>query len=96
MPAMPTKATEKRNTAIEALGWYGVIVVLLAYVGVSASLLSPQGFWYQFFNFTGSAAVAIQTYYRRDLQPFWLNLIWALIALVALVPILASVFNLHI
>lgn len=95
MPAPRTKITETRNTGIELLGWYGVVAVLLAYAAVSASLLSPHGFWYQFLNFTGSAAVAIQTWYRRDLQPFWLNLIWALIALVALVPILASVFNLN-
>jgi len=76
-----------KSTFIEGLGWYGVIVVLLAYAAVSTSLLSAQSFWYQFFNFTGSAGVAIQTYYRRDMQPFWLNLIWALIALVALVSI---------
>lgn len=81
-----------KKQLIEWLGWYGVIVVVLAYAALSASLLSAQGFWYQFFNFTGSAAVAIQTYYRRDYQPFWLNLVWALIALVALI----SIVRLHI
>jgi hypothetical protein len=92
MPTLPTKNPEKRSIFIEALGWYGVIVVVLAYAAISMSLLSAQGFWYQFFNFTGSAGVAIQTYYRRDMQPFWLNLVWALIALVALI----SIVRLHI
>jgi len=90
MPSLSATVPEKKNAGIEWLGWYGVIAVVLAYAAVSASLLSPQGFWYQFFNFTGSAAVAIQTWYRRDMQPFWLNLVWAIIALAALVPILAS------
>jgi len=67
------------------LGWYGVIATLGAYLFVSFSLLSPTSLSYQALNLTGALGVTIETYYRKDYQPFWLNLIWMMIALVAII-----------
>lgn len=67
------------------LGWYGVIATIAAYILVSFSILAPTSMWYQLLNLTGALGVTIETYYRKDYQPFWLNLIWALIALIAII-----------
>ena len=72
---------------IDGIGWYGVVATILAYALVSFSLLAPTSLWYQGLNFTGAVGVTIETWYRKDYQPFWLNLIWAFIALAAIVNI---------
>lgn len=73
-----------KNKIIELFSWYGVVATILAYILVSFSLVSPNGWLYQILNFTGALGITIETYYKKDYQPFWLNLIWALIALVAI------------
>ncbi|HEX8946680.1 MAG TPA: hypothetical protein VF829_00485 [Candidatus Paceibacterota bacterium] len=82
----------RASSTIEILGWYGVVATILAYALVSSSVLAPTSLWYQGLNFTGAVGVTIETWYRKDYQPFWLNLIWALIALVALGGILRSLY----
>ncbi len=74
-----------RTTLVEWVGWYGVVATILAYALVSALVLAPTSLLYQGLNLTGAAGVTLETWVRRDYQPFWLNLIWALIALVAIV-----------
>lgn len=80
----------RRGLFISWLGWYGVVATILAYALVSALILSPTNLWYQGLNFTGAIGVTVETWYRKDYQPFWLNLIWALIALVAIFNIVLS------
>ena len=70
------------------LGWYGVAATIAAYILVSFLVLSPTSIWYQLLNLTGAFGVTVETYYRKDYQPFWLNLLWAVIALVALANLL--------
>ena len=77
-----------RTILVEWIGWYGVAATILAYALVSALVLAPTSLLYQGLNFTGAVGVTLETWVRRDYQPFWLNLIWALIALVAIVNII--------
>lgn len=79
---------KRTNLIIGWLGWYGVVATILAYILVSFSLLSANGLLYQGLNFTGALGVTVETYYKKDLQPFWLNFIWMLIAAVAIISIL--------
>ena len=72
---------------ISFLGWYGLVAVVGAYILVSFSLVPPTNLLYQLLNLTGSIGITIETYYKKDYQPFWLNLIWALIALVAMINV---------
>jgi hypothetical protein len=72
---------------ISFLGWYGLVTVVGAYILVSFSLVTPTNVVYQLLNFTGSIGITIETWYKKDYQPFWLNLIWALIALVAMISV---------
>ncbi len=78
-----------KNNLINFLGWYGLVTVILAYAMISFSFVTPHNLVYQLLNFTGSIGITIETYYKKDYQPFWLNLIWALIALVAMISVFA-------
>lgn len=73
-----------KSRAIGIIGWYGVVATIAAYLCVSFLILSPTSMLYQLLNFTGALGVTIETFFRKDYQPFWLNLVWALIALAAI------------
>ncbi len=75
----------KRESVIGAIGWIGVIGVLLAYALVSLSILPAQSIWYQLLNLSAALCICIETWSKRDYQPFWLNVIWGVIAAIALV-----------
>ena len=77
-----------KNRVISVLGWYGVVATIGAYILVSFSLVAPTSLAYQLLNLTGALGGTIETYQQRDYQPFWLNLIWSIIALVAIVSII--------
>ena len=77
-----------KKILIEFVGWYGVVATILAYVLVSFLILSPSSLLYQGLNLTGALGVTIETWYKKDYQPFWLNLIWMLIALAAIINLL--------
>lgn len=70
------------------LGWYGVVAFIGSYVAVSFLILTPTSLLYQLLNFTGALGITIETYYHKDYQPFWLNLIWMTVALIAIINIL--------
>ena len=75
----------KRPKLTEAAGWYGVAAILLAYVLVSFNIISAQSWEYQLLNFTGASGVLVISYMKQARQPALLNLVWAVIALAALI-----------
>jgi len=90
MTKIPTNKKTKdksgmRSKAIGALGWYGVAAILLAYVLVSFNIISAQSWQYQLLNFTGASGVLVISYMKQARQPALLNLVWAVIALAALI-----------
>lgn len=76
-----------RNTLIEAIGWYGVVALLLAFALVSFDVLRSSSIWYQLLNLTGAAAIALDAFNQKNYQPGVLNVIWGIVALIALVRI---------
>lgn len=62
------------------LGWYGTVAILLAYGLLNFSILTPNNFFYQLLNLTGAVGLAIETFRKKDYQPGILNIIWAIIA----------------
>ena len=75
---------QNKKIIIQFLGWYGLVAILAAYFLISFSIISVHSLIYQLLNLTGSVGIAVETYSKKDYQPFWLNLIWAVIALVAI------------
>jgi hypothetical protein len=79
-----------RSKLIEAVGWYGVAAILLAYVLVSFNIVPARSWEYQLLNFTGASGVLVISYMKQARQPALLNLVWAVIALVALVGLMVK------
>lgn len=77
----------KKNILGEAFGWYGTCAILLAYTLVSFEVILASSFSYQFLNFTGALGVAFISLQKKAYSPATLNIIWAVIALVALAMI---------
>jgi len=82
---------QTKQNFIGFIGWYGVVATIAAYFFVSFALLSPTSLFYQGLNLTGALGVTIETWYKRDYQPFWLNLIWALIAVAAIINLIIHI-----
>lgn len=79
-----TPKNMNKDFIIEAIGWYGMMAILLAYLLVSFNFLSVGDIFYQVLNFTGAAGVAYISFKKKARQPAVLNIIWAVIALAAL------------
>jgi hypothetical protein len=69
----------------EVIGWYGITVILFAYILISFEIIFPTSFIYQIMNGTGAVCIMYETYKKRDYQPCFLNLIWLLISIISLI-----------
>jgi hypothetical protein len=73
-----------RNST-ELIGWYGFAAILGAYAASNLGWLPFGGSTYQVLNLTGAAALVIDSWPDRNWQIIALNLIWASVAIVAIV-----------
>ncbi len=69
----------------ELIGWYGTIAIISAYALVSFGFLSPHTFIYQILNGTGALGIVYISFKKKAYQPGVLNIIWAIIALIAII-----------
>lgn len=72
----------------EIIGWYGMAAILLAYTLASFNFLSTYSIIYQILNFTGAGGVAYISLRKKAHQPAILNIIWALVAIIAIARLL--------
>lgn len=77
-----------KHKAKNYLGWYGVSAILLAYLLVSFNLIAVKSFSYQLLNLTGAVGIIIEALSKKDTQPVVLNIVWAVIALGAIVQLI--------
>ena len=77
-----------KNNLIEIAGWYGAVAIVLAYALSSFSVITPDTALYQILNLTGALGIIIVSFHKKAYQPGTLNIIWAVIALIALINIL--------
>jgi hypothetical protein len=80
--------TAARSTFTEIFGWYGAVAIVLAYMLVSFDVVSSSSALYQLLNLTGATGIFVVSAAKGAHQPAAVNLVWALIAAVALVGIL--------
>lgn len=76
-----------KKLLIEVIGWYGMVAVLGAYALVSFGTIKSDSIIYQLLNLTGALGVAVISIRQKAKQPAALNLVWAVVAFVALVSI---------
>ena len=69
---------------IELFGWYGVVAIVGAYGLVSFDYVAADSLTYQLLNATGALGIMVVSWYKRNYQPVVLNVVWLLIAAVAL------------
>jgi hypothetical protein len=79
-----------RNLPLEIAGWYGSVALVGAYGLSSFGAIADTGALYQLLNLTGALGVAAVCWHKRTWQAFWLEAIWALIAVVSLVRVLTG------
>ena len=78
---------QKKNIWIEIYGWYGAIGLLSAYALSSFNVLSPENIWYQILNITAALGIVAVSFYKKTYQPGVLNIVWAIVGLIALFKI---------
>jgi len=71
----------------EIIGWYRVLAILLAYALVSFNVIASNDIIYQLLNFTGALGIVVISLIKKVYQPATLNIIWAIIAIIALLTI---------
>ena len=69
--------------AVEIVGWIGAILILLAYLLLSAGRLSGQSLLYQAMNVVGAAGFVVNGWWHRALPSASLNVLWLLIGAIA-------------
>jgi hypothetical protein len=84
---MITKTISHNHKLIGLLGWSGVVLIIGAYGSLSFSLTSNASLKYQLANFFGALFLMISGYAKRDYEPVVLNVVWILVALIALIKI---------
>ena len=72
------------EVAIEAAGWIGAALILLAYLLLSMDRLTGQSPLYQGMNIVGAAGFIVNGWWHGALPSAVLNVIWMMIGGVAL------------
>lgn len=81
------------NILFEALGWIGSVEILLAYGLTSFQKLKTDSVLFQSLNLTGGIFLIINSIYHEAYPFTFINSIWVLIALPALIKIVATKYN---
>ena len=69
---------------IDVLGWVGSIEVILAYGLISYGRVDNKSVLYQILNLTGAIFLIINTIYYGAYPSTFINVVWVVIAVVAL------------
>ncbi|NJO02622.1 MAG: hypothetical protein HC880_13905 [Bacteroidia bacterium] len=72
---------------IDVIGWIGVVAYTSGYALLSTGYLSAQQVSYHFLNVLGGLCLVINAVYLNDPPNLAVNLVWMLIALLALMKI---------
>lgn len=70
--------------AVEAAGWIGAALILVAYLLVTMGRLTGQSLAFQWMNLLGALGFVINGWWHAALPSASLNVIWMMIAAVAL------------
>lgn len=69
--------------AVEVAGWFGAVLILLAYLLLSAGRLGGQSLVYQGMNVVGALGFVINGWWHGAMPSAALNVLWLLIGGVA-------------
>jgi O-antigen ligase len=69
----------------ETLEWIGISLILVAYAMNMFGVLDTKNTIYLLMNILGSLGVVYVSFKKKDYQPGVLNIVWAVVAIIALV-----------
>lgn len=69
----------------EIFAWLGVGAILLAYLLNSLGIIDSSDYRYSILNLTGAIGVLVDAFRQKNYQPVVLNIVWALVAALALI-----------
>ena len=72
---------------IDVLGWMGAFLILTAYAFISFKKVEGSSIKYQLLNIVGSVFLVINTYYYGAIPSTIVNIVWAIIALFAILAV---------
>ncbi len=72
---------------VEIVGWIGTFLLLTAYVLVSFKKLEGDSIRYQMMNVVAGLCLVTNTLYHGAYPPSFLNAVWSIIAVVAIITI---------
>jgi hypothetical protein len=78
----------KLKSLIDVIGWIGSIEVIAAYALNSYQQLSSDSIIFQVLNLTGGIFLIINTIYHRAYPSAFINVVWVIIASIAIGRIL--------
>ncbi len=70
---------------IQTIGWIGTFLIVFAYFLVSFKRIGAVDPRYQWMNLIGSAAVGVNVFHQQAWPAVGLEIIWAVIAVLALI-----------
>lgn len=73
--------------SIDVLGWAGAFLILTAYALISFKKVEGNSIRYQLLNIVGSVFLVINTYYYGAIPSTIVNIVWAVIALFAILAV---------
>lgn len=76
-----------KQVLLQVSGWVGIALIIAAYFLLSFSFLSPDSLLYQGMNILGSVGIAFEAFSKKDYQPVVLQIVWILIATMAIIKI---------
>lgn len=85
------KKQQKRNQTsalAESLGWIGTVALLGSYTLLSLDIVRGDSLIYHSMMLIGAIGLAVITYYHRTFQPFIVNVVFAILACIAIFRIL--------
>jgi hypothetical protein len=74
----------------QIVGWIGAFLVVLAYFLVSYKKVQGDSGVYQLMNLVGAIGVGINAFYQEAWPSFAIQIVWGIIAIVALAKSLKS------
>lgn len=83
--------TKTKTIIIEAIGWTGTVMIVLAYFLISNSYISAGSSNYQLLNLFGAVFLGISLVVKKAWPALALQLIWSVIAIIALINIFINV-----
>lgn len=80
----------RKKQFYELFGWYGAVVIVLAYILVSFNIIDAHSFWFHFLNASGAIGVVLISWAKKTYQPVVINTFRAVTGIAALLVLLVQ------